>query len=345
VKILIIGGTRFVGRHLVAAALARGHALTLFNRGKSNPDLYPEIEQVHGDREHDLGLILPRRFDAAIDTCGFFPRLVRISAQALKDSADCYAFISSVSAFADFSKPGITEESPLATMPEGTPETTEEMTGETYGPLKVLCEKAAEAAFPGRALIVRPGLIVGPHDPTDRFTYWPVRVARGGDVLAPEKPDVPVQIIDGRDLAEFIIKLLEDRSSGAYNATGPDGPLTLGEMLGSCKRVSGSDAFFHWAPVDFLEKNKVEPWSDLPVWVPDSPENAGFSKVDVSKAIAAGLTFRPLDATVRDTLSWAATRPADHAWRAGLIEEREKDLLKLLLAEQKREGSSQRVSP
>jgi 2'-hydroxyisoflavone reductase len=334
VKLLLIGGTRFLGRHLVDAALARGHSLTLFNRGKSNPDLHPGIETLHGDREQDLGLLSPRRFDAVIDTCGYFPRVVRLGAQALVGSAEHYAFISSISVFADFSKPGITEDSPLATMPEGIPEATEEMTGETYGPLKVLCERAVEAEFRDRALIVRPGLIVGPHDPTDRFTYWPVRVARGGNVLAPEKPEVPVQIIDVRDQAEVIIKLLEDGAGGAYNTTGPDFSLTLGAMLETCRRVSGSEAVFHWAPVDFLEENKVQPWSDMPVWVPDSPENAGFSKVDISKATSAGLTFRPLDETVRDTLAWAAARPAEHTWRAGLSEEREKELLKLLLAKQ-----------
>lgn len=329
-KILIIGGTRFLGRHLVDAALARGHALTLFNRGISNPDLYPHLETIHGDREHDLHLLLPRRFDAVIDTCGYVPRVVRLGAQVLKESAEHYVFISSISAFADFSKPGITEESPLATMPKGAPDTTEEITGETYGPLKALCERAVEAEFPAHALILRPGLIVGPYDPTDRFTYWPVRVASGGDVLAPEKPSVPVQLIDAHDLAGFIIKLVEDGASGAYNATGPDHLLTLGTMLEACKRVSGSDAIFHWAPVDFLEENKVEAWSDMPVWIPDSLENAGFSKVDVSKAIAAGLSFRPLGDTVRDTLAWAGTRSADHPWRAGLTEQRENELLDLL---------------
>jgi 2'-hydroxyisoflavone reductase len=334
VKTLIIGGTRFLGRHLVDEALARGHVATLFNRGRSNPDLYPELETIRGDREHDLGLLPPRHFDAVIDTCGFFPRVVRISAQALKGSAERYVFISSISAFADFSTPGLTEESPLATLPEGTPERMEEITGETYGPLKVLCEQAVEAEFPGRALIVRPGLIVGPHDPTDRFTYWPVRVARGGDVLAPERPDVPVQIIDGRDLAAFIVRLAETGASGAYNASGPEYSLTLGAMLETCKRVSGSNATFHWAPVDFLEANKVEPWSDMPVWVPDNAENAGFSRVNLAKALAAGLAFRPLDDTVRDTLAWAATRSADHAWRAGLSDERERALLELLLAQQ-----------
>jgi 2'-hydroxyisoflavone reductase len=332
-NILIIGGTRFLGRHLVDSALARGHQITMFNRGKSNPDLYSDLETIHGDRAEDLSALTTRRFDSVIDTCGYFPRIVRHSAHALKDSADQYVFISSISAYADFSHIGITEEYPLAKMPEGMPDTVEEITGETYGPLKVLCEQTAAEEFAGRALIIRPGLIVGPHDPTDRFTYWPFRVAGGGDVIAPEKPEVPVQIIDGRDLAEFTIKLIEAKATGAYNATGPDYELTLGAMLESCRRVSSSDATFHWASVDFLTANKVEAWSDMPVWVPDNEENAGFSRVIISKAIAAGLTFRSIDDTVRDTIAWAATRPIDHPWRAGLTEEREKELLKLLRGE------------
>jgi 2'-hydroxyisoflavone reductase len=326
-NILIIGGTRFLGRHLVDSALSRGHQITLFNRGKSNPTLFHDLETISGDRENALHKLAGRHFDAVIDTCGYLPRIVRLSAQALKDNVGSYVFISSISAYADFSQIGITENSPLATMPD---ETVEEITGETYGPLKVLCEQAVEAEFPGRALIIRPGLIVGPHDPTDRFTYWPVRVAHGGEVIAPEKPETPVQVIDGRDLAEFTLKLIENQAIGAYNATGPDYALNFDTLLNVCQQVSGSDAVFHWPPLDFLSQNNVAPWSDLPVWLPDTPEEAGSSRVDVSKGIAAGLTFRPLAETVHDTLAWAATRPADHAWRAGLTLERETELLKLL---------------
>jgi 2'-hydroxyisoflavone reductase len=323
-QILILGGTRFLGRHLVDAALARGDSLTLFNRGQSNPGLYPQIETIQGDRETDLDKLAGRRWDAVIDTCGYFPRLVRLSARALKDSARSYVFISSISVYAGFGKIGIDETDPVGRLED---ETVEEITGGSYGPLKALCEQAAEAEFPGGALILRPGLIVGPQDPTDRFTYWPVRVARGGEVLAPEKPEVPVQIIDGRDLAEFTLRLIEQRAAGVYNATGPDEALTFGRMLETCRQVSGSDARFTWAAAEFLAENKVEAWSDLPVWVPDTPEDAGFSRVNVSKALAAGLTFRPLAETVRDTLAWAKTRPADHAWRAGLTAEREAELL------------------
>lgn len=329
-NLLIIGGTRFLGRHLVDSALAHGHQVTLFNRGKSNPGLYPHLETVTGDREHDLSALVGRRFDAVIDTCGYFPRIVRLSAQALKADVGTYVFISSISAYADFSQVGITEDSPLAILPIDADPAIEEITGETYGPLKVLCEQAVQDVFGERTLIVRPGLIVGPHDPTDRFTYWPFRVAGGGNVLAPEGPHVPVQIIDARDLADFTMRLIEDGASGAYNATGPNTPLTFGGMLDVCKQISGSDAVFHWASPHFLEENNVAPWSDLPVWVPDSPENAGFSKVSIAKALAAGLTFRPLGETVRDTLDWAAARPLEHPWRAGLTEERERELIKIL---------------
>jgi 2'-hydroxyisoflavone reductase len=287
--------------------------------------VYPDLETILGNRETDLSKLAGRKWEAVIDTCGYFPRLVRMSAQALKDSAGSYVFISSISAYAGFSKIGLTESDPVGKL---TDETVEEITGETYGPLKTLCEQAAEQVFPGRALIIRPGLIVGPYDPTDRFTYWPVRVARGGEVLAPEQPEVPVQIIDGRDLAEFTIKLIEQKAIGIFNATGPADELTFGAMLETCKQVSNSQASFKWASVEFLAKNKVEAWSDLPVWVPDTAEDAGFSRVSISKALAAGLTFRPLADTVRDTLDWAKTRPADYQWRAGLTAERETELLK-----------------
>jgi 2'-hydroxyisoflavone reductase len=209
-------------------------------------------------------------------------------------------------------------------------ESVEEITGGTYGPLKALCEQAVQQVFPERALIIRPGLIAGPHDPTDRFTYWPARVARGGRVLAPDRPEAPTQVIDGRDLAEFIVKQVEQKTSGVFNATGPDRPLTFGSLLETCRQVSGSRAGFVWAPVEFLEQHGVSAWSDLPAWLPDRGEHAGFAFVDISNALHAGLAFRPLEDTVRDTLAWEKTRPAGHEWRAGLTPERESDLLTLL---------------
>jgi len=328
-NILIIGGTRFLGRHLVDSALSRGHQVTLFNRGKSNPDLFPNIETIIGDREHDINKLSGRTWDAVIDTCGYVPRIVRKSGVGLERSVGRYVFISSISAYDDaiLTKVGIDESDAVGKLKD---ETVEVITGETYGPLKALCEKTILDLYGERGLVVRPGLIVGPNDPTDRFTYWPVRVAKGGDVLAPEKPEVPVQIIDVRDLSEFIIKLIEDKASGIYNATGPDYELTFGAMLETCKQVSLSDANIHWASVEFLEQNKVAPWSDMPVWVPDNEENQGFSRVNISKGIKAGMKFRPLEDTVRDTLAWVGTRPTDHEWRAGLKSEREQELLNLL---------------
>ena len=329
-RILIIGGTRFLGRHLVEAALARSHEVTLFNRGKSNPDLFPQLETILGDREKDVDKLKGRIWDAVIDVAGYFPRIVRLSAEVLGPNVSRYVFISSISVYDNFSKAGIDESDPVGKIED---ETVEEITGETYGPLKALCEKAVQELYGERALIVRPGLIAGPHDPTDRFTYWPVRVARGGDVLAPQKPEAAIQVIDVRDLSDFIIKLIQDNASGIYNATGPDYELTIGKLLDVSKQVTGSDANFNWVSVEFLNQNKVEPWSDMPAWVPDDEEGVGFSRVNVAKAIDAGLTFRPLQETVRDTLEWAQARPADHTWRAGLTAEREAQVLAVLRGE------------
>src|SRR6266498_3249607 len=314
-KILIIGGTKFLGRYLVDAALAAGHEVTLFNRGKTNPTLFPNIETIIGDREHDIEKLSGREWDALIDVAGYVPRIVRLAAQSLERAVKRYVYISSVSAYAGFQKVGINESDPVGKLED---ETVEEITGETYGPLKALCERTVQEIYGDRAIIVRPGLIAGPYDPTDRFTYWPMRVKRGGDMITPDTPDTPIQIIDVRDLAAFIIKLVEDNASGIYNATGPDYELSLGEMLDVCKRVTGSVAAFHWTSVEFLKEHEVEPWSDMPVWIPDTEEDAGFSRVDVSKAISAGLKFRPLDDTIRDTIAWADMRSEDHEWRAGL---------------------------
>ena len=329
-RILIIGGTRFLGRHLVESALVRGHEVTLFNRGKSNPDLFPQLETILGDREKDVEKLKGHIWDTVIDVAGYFPRIVRLSAEVLEPNVSRYVFISSISVYRDFKKIGIDESDPVGTIED---ETIEEVTGETYGPLKALCEEAVHDLYRERALIVRPGLIVGPHDPTDRFTYWPVRVARGGDVLAPQKPEAAIQVVDVRDLSDFIIKLIEENASGIYHATGPRYELTIGRLLEVSRQVTGSNADFKWASVEFLNQNKVEAWSDMPAWVPDDEEGAGFSRVDVSKAMGAGLTFRPLEETVRDTLAWVQTRPADHAWRAGLTAEREAQVLAVLRGE------------
>jgi nucleoside-diphosphate-sugar epimerase len=324
-QILIIGGTVFLGRHLVEAAQARGHAITLFNRGQHNPELFPEVEKLRGDRGSDLSALAERRWDAAIDTCGYVPRVVRASAELLADAVEHYTFVSSISVYADFKKQGINESDPVGTLAD---ETVEEVTGESYGPLKALCEQAAERAMPGRVLNARPGLIVGPHDPTDRFTYWPRRVAQGGAVLAPNRPEHGTQIIDVRDLADWMIAMAEERRVGIYNATGPEYHLTIGHVLDESKAVSGSDARFVWVSERFLLDAGVQPWGQVPLWVPEEdPDNAGFDSVDCTKAIDAGLHFRPLAETIGDTLAWDATLPADRELRAGLTREREAELL------------------
>jgi 2'-hydroxyisoflavone reductase len=323
-KLLILGGTIFLGRHLVEAALQRGHEVTLFNRGQHNPDLFPDVEKLRGDRKDNLSALEGRHWDAVIDTCGYVPRVVRQSAEMLADQVDHYTFVSSLSVYADFSKPGIDETAPVGRLDDPT---VEEVTGETYGPLKALCEEAAEAAMPGRVCTVRPGLIVGPHDPTDRFSYWPVRVAAGGDLLAPSRPDFSIEFTDVRDLAGWILHVAEARVTGVYNASGPGYPLTMGEFLATCRVVSGSDANFVWANADFLAEQGVQPWSDMPLWVGDDPSMGGFSAFDSSRAVAQGLTFRPVDETISATLTWAQRRPADHQWRAGLAPQREQEVL------------------
>jgi len=322
VRLLIIGGTVFLGRHIVEAALARGHEMTLFNRGQHRPELFPDLEKLRGDRDGDLDRLRGRKWDAVIDTCGYVPRIVAQSADLLAGAVNNYAFISSISAYADTSQPGINEESPLAELKL----VTEEVTGESYGPLKVACEQEVQRAFSGRALIIRPGLIVGPNDPTDRFTYWPVRLNKGGRVLAPEPKDGPAQIIDVRDLAQWIIHLLERDITGVYNATGPAEPITMGDMLEICMKAVGPRAELEWLPADTLLSAGVEPWMDLPLWLPEE-DTAGMLAVDISRALASGLTLRPLGETATDTLAWAKTRPANHEWRAGLTGERENELL------------------
>jgi 2'-hydroxyisoflavone reductase len=326
-KILLLGGPKFLGRHLLQAALERGHSLTMFNRGQTNPDLFPQVDKLRGDRNGDLQALRGKSWDAVIDTCGYLPRLVRLSAELLQDSVGQYAFISSISVYASFKQAGMDENAPLGRLED---ESLEEITGESYGPLKVLCEQVVEGAFPGRALQVRAGLIVGPYDPTDRFTYWPVRVAHGGEVLAPGEPATLVQYIDARDLAGWILRMLETGQAGAYNATGPETPLSMSEFLETCRNVSASAATFTWLPGDFLLEQKAAPWSELPLWIPESdPDAPGFSTVDCTKAIRNGLRFRPLEETVRATLDWAGTRPADWTWRAGLTPEREAELLQV----------------
>ncbi len=327
-SVLILGGTSFLGPQVVEQAIARGHRVTLFNRGRTNPQLFPNLEKLRGDRDGNLSALQNRRWDAVIDTSGYVPRVVKASAELLAPSVGLYLFVSTMSVYADTSVPGLDETAALATLDD---ESNEDVRA-NYGALKVLCEKAAENAMPGRVAQIRPGLIVGPNDPTDRYTYWPVRVARGGNVLAPGDGTDPVQYIDVRDLAAFMVHTLETRLTGACNVTGPAGRLTMAEFLESCRSASESKATFVWAGSAFLDKHKVAAWSDMPVWVPASGDTAGFHRTSSARAIAAGLKFRaPVD-TARDTLTWFRSEPADRqaTLHAGLKPPREAELLALL---------------
>ena len=317
-KLLVLGGTKFVGRAAVEAALERGHEVTLFNRGQTNPELFPEAEKLRGDRREDLSALEGGTWDAIIDPSGYVPRVVRASAELLRGAVGLYLFVSSISVYADKSRPA-NEESVLEELAED--HSVEELREDyaNYGALKVLCEQAVREVFGDRACLVRPGLVVGPHDPTGRFTYWPHRIARGGDVLVPAPPERKVQFIDVRDLGAWLVDLCEARRAGIYNAVS-DG-VSWGELLETCREVAGSDARFVWIPDEFLLENGVEEWMGLPMWVAD-PEWAALHAVDVSRALTAGLQFRPLADTVRGTLEHA--EPTDEA---GLKPEREAELL------------------
>lgn len=322
--LLILGGTRFLGPEVVDAARKSGWKISLFNRGKSNPGLFPDLEHLQGDRNGDLKSLEGRSWDAVVDTSGYFPRQVRDSATLLAPRVKQYVYVSSISVFSDLSKPGVDESGPVGELKDPN---ADKITEANYGPLKAACERAAEAAMPGRVTNVRPGLIVGPNDGTDRFTYWPVRVARGGEVLAPNRPEDAVQFVDVRDLGTWIVKCLDAKTVGVFNATG--NPLPVGTLLDTCKAVSGSDARFTWADAAFLESQKVSAWSDLPCWLPPTGEDAGGNRVSNAKAVGKGLTFRPLKDTCRDTLLWWKTLPAERQakLKSGLTAEREAAVL------------------
>jgi 2'-hydroxyisoflavone reductase len=334
-RILILGGTGFTGPFQVRYALERGHKITVFNRGKTHPGELPkEVEQLIGDRNGQLDALKNRQWDVAIDNPTSAPVWVRDVAQILKGNVDRYVFISTISVYADTSKAGTEESAPLAKYngSDAMKESRESIIASKYalyGPLKALSEQEAEKWFPKQTLIVRPGLIVGPRDETDRFTYWPVRIDRGGEVLAPGDPSDPVQFIDGRDLAEWVIRLAEQRQTGVYNATGPDKTLGVGAMLEGIKAANKSKANFTWVNTDFLEAQKVAPWSDMPVWVPPRGEEGGMGRISIQRALAKGLTFRPLAETARDTLAWFKSQSAERQakLKAGLSSEREAEVL------------------
>ena len=333
-KLLILGGTVFLGRHLVEAALAREHDVTLFNRGINNPDLFPEVERLRGDRDGGLSALEGRRWDAVIDTCGYVPSHVRDSAQLLAGAVDHYTFTSTIGVYADFEKVGIDETAPVSTVAD---DNLEDLTAESYGPLKAVCERTVEECLPGRTLVVRAGLLVGPNDPLDRFTYWVRRVAQGGEVLAPGRADRQVQIVDARDLSDWIVRMVEARQTGVYNGSGPDYVLTMGRMLDEMIAVSASEARLTWVDDKLLIDQKAGAWQEVPLWLPETePRFAGLMKADCGKAIAAGLSFRPLAETIFDTLDWDRSRvepPAPYKLfgielaPAGLSHERELALL------------------
>jgi 2'-hydroxyisoflavone reductase len=292
--------------------------VTLFNRGQTNPGLFPEVEQLRGDRDGDLSALAGRSWDAVVDPSGYVPRVVRASAELLRGSVGHYVFVSSISVYAWPLPPAADESAPIAPLAEET----EVVDGDSYGPLKARCEDVVREVFPGAHTNVRAGLIVGTHDPSGRFTYWPMRLARGGRALAPGDPGRQVQFVDVRDLAAWMVEAAARGVAGDFNATGPAERLSMGDLLEACARAGAPDAELVWAPNAFLAEHGVQEWIELPLWL----EHETFMQLDARKAVAAGLRFRPLAETVADTLTWAEADPAPLA-QAGLAPEKEAALL------------------
>jgi 2'-hydroxyisoflavone reductase len=315
-RILVLGGTQFLGRHTVDAALARGHDVTLFNRGQTRPELFPEVEKLRGDRDGDLGALAGRSFGAVVDTSGYVPRLVAATLDVLADVGH-YTFVSSVSVYGDVPTPP-TEDTPVVELAEPT-----ENWRDAYGELKADCEDVVRARFPD-AFVPRPGLIVGPWDPTGRFTYWPARFADGGRVLAPAPPAAEAQVIDVRDLAAWIVRAAEGGLGGTYNTA--DRPTTRETLVETCRRVAGVDSEVVWVDSAFLVEHEVGEWMELPLWL-SSPEYAGLLSIDPAAAFAAGLETRPLEETARDTLAWVRSGEAPEDPPAGLAREKEQAVL------------------
>jgi 2'-hydroxyisoflavone reductase len=332
--ILILGGTGFIGPHQVQYAVSRGHRVTVFNRGRRQTLLPAGVEHLTGDRNGDLAALQGRRWDVVIDNPTTLPRWVRSAGEILAGHTGQYIFISTISVYAALAGPGLDESTPVAryTGPDAFAEST--VTPELYGPLKAICEQEAERWFPGRTTVIRPGLIVGPGDETDRFTYWPVRIARGGEILAPGDGRDPVQIIDARDLGAWTIRMAEQRAFGTYNATGPARLMTMADQLEGIRNAvsgggKGTTARFTWVAADFLATHQVRPWSEMTTWVPRDGEDGGIGQISNARALARGLTFRPLPVTASDTLQWWRALPADRqqTLRAGLPPDREQAVL------------------
>jgi 2'-hydroxyisoflavone reductase len=331
-RLLILGGTGFIGPHMVRYAIERGHEVSIFTRGRRDPDLPQGVEQLVGDRNDDHAALVGRSWDVVLDNNAQDYRWVQKSTALLADATEQYLFVSSISAYAlegfgwanadrVMAEPLVDEDYPRIEPPEGWRDGDDA----PYGLMKTLSENIVHAAFPGRATVVRPGLIVGPGDTTDRFTYWPVRLDEGGEVLAPGNPDHANQVIDQRDLTEWIVRLAENGTTGDFNATGPAERMSMGSMLGRISSVIETAHELTWVPESFLEAQGVAPWSDLPAWIPGDP----LMFVDVRDAVAAGLTFRPLAETSRDLLAWDRTRPAEERAnrRFGMSRAREREVL------------------
>jgi 2'-hydroxyisoflavone reductase len=335
-KVLILGGTRFLGRALVEEALKRGHEITLFNRGTNN-QIFPEVEQLIGNRDSDVSLLENRKWDVVMDTCGFVPHQIKKVAAVLGDNIEHYTFISSISVYKDWIPLNISEDYHLQSLPsENILKDVEEGTispYEYYGALKVLCEAEAEKHWPGHVLHIRAGQLVGPFDYTDRLPYWVQRVAQGGKVLVPGHPDRPVQLIDIKDVATWAFNMAENRKVGKFNVTGPDYELTMEELLNNCKAVTIGDAEFVWADEQFVLGHKIQPWTEMPLWIPEhfplkgeTDPWKGASFISVEKAVNAGLSFRPLEDTIHDVYLWEKARQ-DSERKTGISRERELELL------------------
>jgi len=325
-NILIIGGTQFLGRNLVEAALQLKHNVTLFNRGKTNPGLFSEqVKHICGDREKDLALLDKDSWDAVIDTCGYIPRITSLSANALLGRARQYVFISSISAYSDFSQIGLTEDAPLTQLDDPT---IEEVNGATYGGLKVLCERSIQEAFGEQALIIRPGLIVGPHDPTDRLTYWIHRIGTEQRLLVPRAHSCPLQFIFALDLARWIISMIERNKNGRFNATGPSEPLSFMNFLDTCSTKLNSECELIQADEKFLSQNGFPDWQSMPLWLPSTETKmAGFFAADCSRAQQAGLQHSDLNTIIQETFDWSISRGTDYQLKLGIDRDKELKLI------------------
>lgn len=326
-KVLILGGTAFLGPHLVEELYQRGHQVTLFNRGHRFLSQYPEVERLQGDRDGDLEALKNRTWDAIIDTSGYLPRIMTTSSEMLKNATEHYIFISTVGVYANFYRLDINEEYPLAKLEYPI----EKITEKTYGALKANCEQVVQNYFPDKTLIVRSGLIVGPGDPTDRFSYWPRRMQEGGELLAPGDASQNIQCIDVRDLATWIIDQVERRTTGIYNVIGQ--PIAFQELLTECQQITKIDATIHWVNENFLIEHQVQDWVELPLWLSKQRNMPGFFNINVQKATAAGLTTRPIADTITSILEW----DAEHAHirpQTSLNHEKEQYLLQAWQVEQ-----------